>query len=60
MVFQLRNFIYYLSACYAMLYSKGMDSGIQATDKTNELLSVMTVCRNAFHNGAMAYTYTNS
>ena len=39
-----------------MFYTKGMGSGIQATDKTNELLSVMTVCRNAFHNGAMSYT----
>ena len=39
-----------------MFYTKGMGSGIQATDKTNELLSVMTVFRNAFHNGAMSYT----
>ena len=35
---------------------KGMDSGIQTIDETNELLSGMTVCRNAFHNGTMAYT----
>ena len=33
-----------------------MGSEIQATDKTNELLPVMTVCRNAFDNGAMALT----
>ena len=52
----MKNLIYYLHACYAILYPKGMGSGIQATDKTNELLSVMTVCRNALRNGAMAYT----
>ena len=34
-----------------------MGSEIQATDKTNELLPVMTVCRNAFDNGAMAHTF---
>ena len=56
MVCHLRNLIYYLHACYTILYPKGMGSGIQAIDKTNELLSVMTVCRNAFHNGAMAHT----
>ena len=39
-----------------MLYSKGMGSRIQVIDKTNEHLSVMPVCRDAFHNGAMAYT----
>ena len=39
-----------------MLYQKGMGSGIQAIDKTNEILSFMTVCRNAFDNGIMAYT----
>ena len=33
-----------------------MGSEIQATDKNNELLPVMTVCRNAFDNGAMALT----
>ena len=33
-----------------------MEGVIQAIDKANELLSVMTVCRNAFQNGAMAYT----
>ena len=32
-----------------------MGSEIQALDKTNKLLSVMTVCRNAFHNGTMAH-----
>ena len=53
---QLRNLRYYLRTCYAIFYPKGMGSGIQATNKTNELLSVMTVCRNAFHNGSMAHT----
>ena len=43
-----------------MLYPKGMGSGIQATEKTNKPLSVTTVCRNAFHNGAMVHTVTNS
>ena len=33
-----------------------MGSGIQATDKTSLLLSVITVYRNAFRNGAMAHT----
>ena len=47
MVCQLKNLIYSLHACYP----EGM-----AIDKTNELLSVMTVCRKAFHNGAMAHT----
>ena len=28
---------------------------IQNTGKSNKLLSVMTVCRHGFHNGAMAY-----
>ena len=45
-----------MNACFTILYQKGMGSGIQAIDKTNEFLSVMTVCRNAFHNGAMANT----
>ena len=57
MVYQLKNLISYLNACYAILYPKGMGSGIQAIDKTNELLSVITVNGNAFHNDAMAYTY---
>ena len=57
MVCQLRNLIYYLHACYTILYPKGKGRGIQATEKTNELLSVMAVCRNAFHNGAMTNTY---
>ena len=56
MVCQLGNLMYYLHACYAVLYPKGMCSGIQAIDKTTELLSVMAVCRNAFHNGPMAHT----
>ena len=47
---QLRNLIYYLNACYAILYPKDMDIGIQTIDKTNEHLSVITVCRNTFHN----------
>ena len=33
-----------------------MGSGILATDKTNELLSVMVAFKNAFHNGTMAHT----
>ena len=45
-----------MSACYAILYPKGMGSGVQATDKTNEPLPVMTVCRDTFDNGAMVYT----
>ena len=56
MVCYLRNLIYYLSAGYAILNLKGMSNGLQAIVNTNELLSVMTVCKNAFHNGAMAYT----
>ena len=35
---------------------KGTSSGIQAIGKTNKVLSVMTVCRNAFHNSAMPHT----
>ena len=42
---QLKHLTYYLNAGYAILYPKGMDSEIQAVDKTNKLLSVMTVCR---------------
>ena len=57
MICQFRNLIYYLHVCYSILYAKGMGSGIQAIDKTDELLSVMAVCRNAFHNGAMTYTW---
>ena len=57
MVCQLGNLIYYLNACYVTLYTKGMGSGIQGTEKANKLLSVMTVYRNAFHNGAMVHTY---
>ena len=52
----MRNLIYYLNAFCAISYLKSMGSGIQAFDKTNEFLSVMTVCRNTFHNGNMAYT----
>ena len=55
-VIESTGLICYLNAYYAILYSKRMASGIQAIDKTNELLSVMNVCRNVFHNGAMAYT----
>ena len=54
MVCQFRNLTYYLPACYAILYPKGTGSEIQAIDKTNELLSVVTARRNVFHNGAMA------
>ena len=52
----MRNLIYYLNAYYANLYSKGMGGRIQAIDKTNEPLLVMTVCKNAFHNGVTART----
>ena len=58
MVCQFRNLIYYLNACYAILYPKDMGSGIQAIGKTNEVLSVMNVCRNVFHNDAMAQIST--
>ena len=56
MACQLKKLIYYLHACYAILCPKGMGSGIQAIDKTNELLSIMAACRNDFHNGAMEQT----
>ena len=46
------NLIYYVNACCAILYQKCMGNGVQAND-TIKILSVMTVCRNAFHNGAM-------
>ena len=45
-----------MNTCYVILYTEGMGSEIQATDKTNEVLPAMTVCRNIFHNGPMAYT----
>ena len=48
--------MHYLNACYAILYPKGMGSEIQAIDKTNKLSSVINVCKNVFHNGAMAHT----
>ena len=38
-----------------MMYPKGIGSGIQNTGKPNKLLSVMTMCKHGFHNGAMAY-----
>ena len=57
MVCHLKNLIHYLNACYAVLYLKGMGSGIQAIEKTIKLSSVTTVCRNAFHTGAMENTY---
>ena len=41
--------------CYLIPKRYGQ-CGIQAIDKTNEFLSVMTVCKNAFHNGALAHT----
>ena len=40
---------------HAILYPKCISSGIQATVKPNELLSVMTVRRNDFYNGVMTY-----
>ena len=43
MVCLLRNLMYYLSACYAILYPKSMGNAIQATGKTNKLLSVTNV-----------------
>ena len=43
MVWPLKKLIYYLQVCYVTLYRRGMDSRIQAIDKTNELLLVMTV-----------------
>ena len=46
----------YLHACYAILYPKGMGSEIEANDKTNELLSIKTVCRNDFHNVTTTHT----
>ena len=56
MVCELINLIYYLNASYAVLYPKCMGSGIQAIEKINKLLSAMTACRNAFHNGPMTHT----
>ena len=56
MVCQFGNLTYYFHACYAILYPKGISSGIQAIDKANELLSIMTACENAFDNGIMAHT----
>ena len=41
----------------AMLYPKGMGSGIQAINETTELLSVLNVCRKVFYNGVMVHTY---
>ena len=37
MVCQLRNLRYYLNAYYTILYLKGMDSEIQAIEKTNKV-----------------------
>ena len=37
------------------VYPKCIGSGIQNTRKPNKLLSLMTVCRYDFHDGAMAY-----
>ena len=37
------------------IYPKGIGSGIQNTGKPNKLLSLMTVYRHDFHDGAMAY-----
>ena len=52
LVCQLRNLIHYLNACYAILYPEGIGIEIQTIDKTNKLLSVMTVRRDAVHNRA--------
>ena len=40
---------------YPVVYPKYIGSGIQATDKSNELLTVVTVCRHGFYNGVMIY-----
>ena len=56
MVSLLRNSMDYLNAYYFLVWPKCMGIGIQIVDKTNETLSVMTVFRNTFRNGAMAYT----
>ena len=56
MICRLRNLIYYVNAGYATLYPSGVGSEIQAINKTNDLLSVMTVCRNVYHNGVAANT----
>ena len=37
MICQLKNLIYYLHACLAILYAKGMGNGTQAIGKTNKL-----------------------
>ena len=47
--------MYYWNDCYTILYPTVMRRRIQAIDKTYAFLSVMTVCRNAFDNGVMAY-----
>ena len=52
MVCHLINLIYYLNTCCAILYQKGMGSGIQSND-TTKILTVMTVCRNNFCNSAI-------
>ena len=40
---------------HPIICPKCIGSGSQNTGKPNKLLSVMTVCRNGFHNGVMAY-----
>ena len=42
-----------LNDCYAILCPKSTGSRIQ----TYKLLSVMTMCRNAYNTGTMAHTY---
>ena len=38
---------------------KGICSGIQANEKASELVSVMNMCRNTFHNGTTTYKCYN-
>ena len=40
---------------HPIVYAECIGSGIQTTVKPNELSSVMTVCRDGFHNSIMAY-----
>ena len=57
--FSVKKFMVLLTCLLCYLYPKCMGSGIQAIDKTNELLSVMTLCINTSHNGAMTHTCYN-
>ena len=42
------------TACNHIIFPEFKGSGIQAINKANKLLSVMTVCRCGFYNGLMA------